>query len=160
MVLEEVWKMRRERFRFFCAEMDSRFRSSLPWCPQAAEQGWNSRSTWRNKISASSAATALTIMGSPAKQAYVSAKTAPGPTLSSTLLLPQTSSFSIWTRPESTSPRAGAGLPAARMTAPLGKDHRRAPRQSSMAGSSSTPAPWNRGERAKISSSMFPPLLF
>ena len=67
MDLELVWKMRRDRFRFFWEAMVSRLRISRLWKPQELEQTRSIRPTSRNRISQGSAATTEIISGSPGK---------------------------------------------------------------------------------------------
>ena len=69
MDLAEVWKIFRERFRFFWAESVSRFRRSRPWWAQALGQTRRTRYTFRNRTSAYSAAVTFTIIGYPGVQA-------------------------------------------------------------------------------------------
>ena len=68
MDLEEVWKIRLDRFRFFWEEIYNRFWIRRLWWVQAEGQVVSTRPVSKNRIWEGSAAMADTIRGYPARQ--------------------------------------------------------------------------------------------
>lgn len=106
-------------------------------------------------VTALSAST-LTLRTAPGAQANTSAKVCPGPDLERMLRFPQMSSCTIRALPASTSPTSSTASPARSRREPLGKASILAPRQESMAASSSSEIPeksaavWSTGKNSFI----------
>ena len=141
--------IRRESCKFFPAHSVSRLRISPAWQAQAWKQGVSTRRAFKSSTVESSAATTLTMSGSPGMQAYASAKVPPGATLLSTLLLPQTSLISMMTLPERTTPSCSVGAPSIRMISPFLQARAFAFRQLSSASISSGVMPRKSGAFVK-----------
>ena len=109
-----VWKMRRESARFFCALTNRRLRMSCAWQAQAPACQGASRGAARCKKrrQVSSAATTFTISGSSGTQAYVSAKTCPGPRCSKCSCCPMRRRSRCARCPRRTSPIDSVRSPA------------------------------------------------
>ena len=159
MDLEEVWKIRRDRFRFFWEEIYKRFWINRLWWEQAEGQVVRTLPVSKNRIREGSAAIADTISGSPGRQAQLSANAKPGSTLSRTLRLPQRSSLSIWTRPVSTSPMKWITSPAWKMISPFSYSFSSVSRHCNMASISSGATSLNKGAFSSSLRSIFSPFV-
>ena len=131
--------------RFFSANSPSRLRMIRLWWEQAEGHTLKTRLMCRNITVTALSASTLTFSTAPGAQANTSAKVCPGPVLERMLRFPQISSCTMRVLPASTRPTSSTASPARSRREPLGKVPILAPRQESMAASSSSEMPEKRG---------------
>ena len=144
--------------RFFSANSPSRLRMIRLWWEQAEGHTLKTRFTRKNITVTALSASTLTFSTAPGAQANTSAKVCPGPVLERMLRFPQISSCTMRALPASTRPTSSTDSPARSRREPLGKVSILAPRQESIAASSSSEMPeksaavWSTGKNSFIKS--------